>query len=362
MSKSNYCIIMAGGYGNRLWPVSAQGNPKQFQDMLCRGESMLQGTFRRMAEVCPRENIIIVTGESMAPRVAEQISGLKPYQVLVEPIRRNTAPCIAYAASVIEGMCPDANIIVTPSDHAIFGEHRFAQDLCQALDIAGREECIVTVGVRPSNPNTKYGYIQFSEDSVFDDTPRMHRVVTFTEKPPLEMARQFIETGEFFWNAGLFVWSLPVLRQAYQQYLPDIAKDFSGISADTPAEQISRIYSQTDSISVDFGIMEKASNVYVLEASFGWSDVESWESLYNTYRHDECGNAVVSGNVFAYDTRNTVVHLVGDKTVVVQGLDGYVVAGDEHTLLICRRDQTDDRLAKFISDVEMKRISQQNKQ
>lgn len=360
MSNNTYCIIMAGGFGNRLWPVSRPGNPKQFQDMLRRGESMLQGTFRRMAEVCPREHILIVTGESMAPRVAEQIPGLKPYQVLVEPYRRNTAPCIAYAASVIESMCPNANIIVSPSDHAIFGEHRFAQDLCQALDVAEREECIVTVGVRPSNPNTKYGYIQFAEESAFSDSPRMHRVVTFTEKPPLEMACQFIQTGEFFWNAGLFVWSLPVLRKAYEQHLPEMAQNFSGITAETPAAELDRIYSQTESISVDFGIMEKASNVYVLEASFGWSDVESWDSLYNTYRHDENGNAVVSGNILAYDTRDTVVHLMSGKTVVLQGLDGYVVAGDEDTLLICRRDQ-EERLAKFISDVEMKKISQQSK-
>lgn len=357
MNSNNYCIIMAGGFGNRLWPVSRPGNPKQFQDMLRRGESMLQGTFRRFAEICPRENIVIVTGESLAPRVFEQIPGLKPYQVLVEPFRRNTAPCVAYAASVIESMCPDANVIVSPADHAIFGEHRFAQDMRQALSVTEREECIVTVGVRPTNPNTKYGYIQFAEEPAFEDAAQLHRVVTFTEKPPLEMACQFIETGEFFWNAGIFVWSLPVLRKAYQQHLPDMYKDFSGITFETPAEQINRIYSQTESISVDFGIMEKAANVYVLEASFGWSDVESWDSLYNTYRHDENGNAVISGTLFAYETHDTVVHLLGGKTVVLQGLDGYVVAGDEDMLLICRRDQ-EGRLVKFVSDVEIQKLSQ----
>lgn len=358
MSNSNYCIIMAGGFGNRLWPVSRPGNPKQFQDMLRRGESMLQGTFRRFAEICPRENIIIVTGESLASRVFEQIPDLKPYQVLVEPFRRNTAPCIAYAASVIESMCPNANIIVSPADHAIFGEHRFAQDMRQALSVAEHEDCIITVGVRPTNPNTKYGYIQFAEEPAFEGSDQLHRVVTFTEKPPMEMACQFIETGEFFWNAGLFVWSLPVLRKAYQQYLPEVAQDFFGITPETPADQLTRIYSQTESISVDFGIMEKADNVYVLEASFGWSDVESWDSLYNTYRHDENGNAVISGNLFAYDVKNTVVNVRGDKTVVLQGLEGFVVAADENTLLICRRDQ-EDRLVKFISDVEMQKLTKQ---
>lgn len=364
---NTYCIIMAGGPGSRFWPVTQNDAPKQFLDIMGTGKTMLQTTVERFEKICPRENIIIVTAMRFVDRVHEQIPGLQPYQVLGEPYRRNTAPCIAYAASVINYLNPDANIIVTPSDHAIFDEEAFVRDIRQALAITAKNDYIVTIGVRPTSPNTKYGYIQFESDGLGVDsqvifqssetalTSNLRKVVTFTEKPPIEMAQQFIATGEFFWNAGIFVWNNHTLRQAFRSYLPGLADAFSHIGQDAKVEDIHRIYSLCETISVDFGIMEKASNVYVLETSFGWSDVETWDLLHTALPHDNNGNVIVSGNVFTYDVHETVVHIPAGRNIVLQGLDGYIVAGDEKTILICRRDQ-EDRIVKFASDVELSEI------
>lgn len=346
---------MAGGFGSRFWPICQTNNPKQFIDILGTGESMLQATFRRFEKICPRENIIIVTNSLHASRVHEQIPGLQPYQVLSEPYRRNTAPCIAYAAAVISRRDPDANIIVTPSDHAVFDEVRFSQNIQQALSITAEHDYIITIGIRPTDPKTKYGYIQFCESPVRPDVPNLHKVVTFTEKPPIEMARQFISTGEFFWNAGIFVWNMQTLQKAYRTHLPDISRRIFSLKADSSPDVVERVYSLCDTISVDFGIMEHSENVYVLEASFPWSDVETWDLLFNTYPHDDNGNSIISGTVFSYDMKNSVVLAPSGKTFVLQGLDGYIVAANDNTTLVCRRDQ-EDRIVKFASDVELNQM------
>lgn len=351
-NPNTYCVIMAGGFGSRFWPLSKADNPKQFIDVLGTGESMLQSTFHRFERLCPRENIIIVTGETYAEPVRRQIPNLLPYQVLCEPYRRNTAPCIAYAAAVIQGLNPKANIIVSPSDHAIFKDEMFVVNMEQALDIVEHHDWIVTIGAQPTNPNTKYGYIQFDDKPALPEASNIHKVVTFTEKPPVEMAQQFITSGEFFWNAGIFVWRLPVLMDAYRKHLPQIAESFFQLSKNSSSETLEAVYTTCDTISVDFGIMEKADNVYVLEAAFGWSDVETWDSLFATLPHNTDNNAVVSGKVFSYDVHNCVVHVPANKTVVLQGLDGYIVAGDDDTILVCRRDQ-EDRVFMFASEVEM---------
>ena len=352
MNNNTYCIIMAGGFGSRFWPLSKDNNPKQFIDILGTGQSMLQATFHRFEQICPRKNIIIVTSQLYAQRVRNQIPDLCDYQVLCEPTRRNTAPCIAYAAAIINELNPHANVIVSPSDHAIFGEDKFVANMIQALDIVETHDWIVTIGVHPNNPNTKYGYIQFAEDASLPSVSNLHKVVTFTEKPPIEMAQQFLMSGEFFWNAGIFVWRLPVLMDAYRRFLPQIAENFFTLSTKTSPDQLDRTYSVCETISVDFGIMEKADNTYVMEAAFGWSDVETWDSLYNTCIRDSNNNAVVSGNTFTYDVSNCVVHIPNNKTVVLKGLDGYIVAGDENTLLVCPRNE-EDCLFKYASDVEL---------
>ena len=354
-NKHTWVVIMAGGLGSRFWPVSRTDNPKQFIDVMGGGQSMLQMTFARSEKICQRQNIVIVTGESYADRVREQVPGLLPYQVLSEPLRRNTAPCVAYAAAVISQIDPEATLVVCPSDHAIFHEERFVADIEQAVQTVERNEWIIILGAQPTRPDTGYGYIQFNDEPSLPDAMNMHKVVTFTEKPPVSMARQFIASGEFFWNAGIFVWRLPVLRRAYEEHLPSVAEAFFSLGLFTPWQDLERVYSQCESVSVDNGIMEKAGNVHVLAASFGWSDVETWDTLYGVAPHDGDNNAVAGGDLFAYDTHNCMVSVPHGKTVVLDGLDGYIVAEGEGTLLICRR-ANEDKLFKFSSDVELRSL------
>ena len=344
---------MAGGLGSRFWPVSSVDCPKQFVDTMGVGRSMLQLTFERMEKLCPRDHIVVVTGEQYADRVREQVPNLLPWQVLGEPLRRNTAPSIAYAAAVIAQMDPDATIVVSPADHAVFGLDRFVRNLTQAIECVQEHDWIITLGAQPVKPDTSYGYIQFKEPVA--DCENLYEVVTFTEKPPVAMARQMIASGEFFWNTGLLVWRLPVLQQAYRQFLPAIADSFFNLTLNTNHATLEQVYSQCEAISVDHGIMEKASNVHVLAARFGWSDVETWESLYDVFHHDKAGNAIVNGLAVTYDTRNCVVIVPADKTVVLDGLDGYIVAADEDTLMICRR-KNEEKIFKFASDVEMQQL------
>ncbi|MBP5516684.1 MAG: mannose-1-phosphate guanylyltransferase [Bacteroidales bacterium] len=352
LNPNNFCIIMAGGFGSRFWPLCSVTKPKQFIDLIGSGESMIQDTFRRFESICPRENIIVVTTKTHEAQVRRQIPDLLDYQVLCEPFRRNTAPCIAYAASVISEINPNANIVVTPSDHAIFGKDEFQRNMLDAISMVDSHDWIVTLGARPVNPNIKYGYIQFRESGLQDTSSRIHKVITFVEKPPFEMACSFINSGEFLWNAGIFVWRLPVLKASFQKHLPLIADKFFGLGIDTPAKQLRDIYTQAQTISVDYGIIEKADNVYVMEADFGWSDVETWDSLYMSKDKDSNGNAIASGHVLTYDTHNCIVHLNSEKYAVIQGLDDYIVAAGTDTLLICRRDQ-EEHLMKFNSDVEL---------
>lgn len=355
-NNHTWCVIMAGGIGSRFWPVSGVDCPKQFIDVIGVGRSMLQLTVERYAQLFTLDHIIIVTGEAYVDRVHAQVPGLKPYQVLAEPLRRNTAPCVAYAASVIAHLDPEAVIIVSPSDHAIFRIERFRNNLQQAVETAQAHDWIITMGVQPVRPDTSYGYIQFREQPSLPEIDNLHEVVTFTEKPPVEVARQFMASGEFFWNAGILIWKLSVLRDAYERYLPAIAANFFTLDADTPSQEIERIYSHCEAISIDHGIMEKAGNVHVMEASFGWSDVETWDSLYSVIRHDKSKNAIFNGNVLTYDTCNCVVSIPNGMNAVLDGLDGYIVAASSDTLLVCRR-QSEEQLFKFASDVEMSNLT-----
>lgn len=356
MNENTYCIIMAGGLGSRFWPMSHLDRPKQFIDLMGTGSTMLQSTFSRMEKICPRENIIIVTSGSMEEMVIRQIPHLKKYQVLTEPMRRNTAPCVAYAASIIYKKNPNANIVVTPSDHAIFQEDKYIDDINKAINITSKNDWIITIGARPTSPNSKYGYIQFDESKPLSTDVPLYPVITFTEKPPVEMAAQFIASGEFFWNAGIFIWRLPILMEAYRQYLPTVADSFFNLSVSTASDVLHQVYSSCESISVDTGIMEKADNVHVMEASFDWSDIETWEALYESSKKDENNNAIVSGNVFTYDSKNCIVHIPHNKSVVLQGLDGYIVTGNTNLVMICKRDQA-HRTLKFASDVDLRYIN-----
>lgn len=345
---------MAGGYGGRFWPLCTETSPKQFLDLMGTGHSMLQTTFERYSQVCPRENIIVVTAAGYGERVHQQISGLLDYQVLEEPQRRNTAPCIAYAASVIAELNPNATVIVTPSDHAIFGEEQFLKSIAEATRVVNRYDWIVTLGARPSNPNTKYGYIQFAEHPSVPTIEHLHKVITFTEKPPVEMAIQFIQTGEFLWNMGIFVWRLPVLQAAYKKYLPDIADSILTLGMTASPDTVLQSYNDSRTISVDFGIMEKAYNVHVLEANFGWSDVETWDLLFNTCPKDEDNNAIIAGDVMTYDVHNCVINLpYYQGTLVLQGLEGYIVTANKDIMMICPRNQQ-EQIVRYTGDYELR--------
>lgn len=356
-NEHNWTIIMAGGLGSRFWPISSNDNPKQFIDVVGVGRSMLQLTFERFERLCPRDHIIIVTGEQYVEQVHEQIEGLEAWQVLGEPLRRNTAPCIAYAAAIIRERDAMATLIISPSDHAIFHKAKFFEDMGQAVEAALEHDWIITFGAQPTRPDTSYGYIQFREQPSLPNVDNMHKVVTFTEKPPVAIARQMIASGEFFWNTGLLVMRMPVLLDAYRRHLSDIADHFFRLGSHTAPEDLTYIYARSEAISIDHGIMEKADNVHVLAASFGWSDVETWESLYDVSRRDSNSNAIFGSNVFTYNTRNSLVVMPFDtgQTIILEGLDGYVVAVTKDTLMVCRR-KNEEQIFRFASDVELKKL------
>lgn len=354
MNKNNYCIIMAGGIGARFWPLSRQNNPKQFIDILGTGETLIQTTFKRFTTVCPPENIYIVTNEIYKDLVLSQLPLVSEEQVLCEPARRNTAPCIAYANYRILQRNPEANIVVAPSDHIILKEDIFTEVITSALKASAENDWLLTLGIQPSRPDTGYGYIQFEETEVQSHDDRIRKVKTFTEKPQLEMAMQFLASGDFLWNSGIFIWRLKTILAAFDKYLPEVDQLFRGGIGkyNTPAEDafIQQTYSVCKSISIDYGVMEKAENVYVLASDFGWSDLGTWGSLYDTRKKDEKGNAVVGQNVMLYDSRNCIVNMPADKLVVLHGLDDFIVVEDEGVLLICRKGD-EQQIRQFVNDV-----------
>lgn len=348
---------MAGGVGSRFWPMSRNARPKQFLDILGTGKTLIQQTFDRFLEVCPKENIIIVTNADYTDMVLEQLPGIHPSQVLSEPLRRNTAPCIAYAARKIAKRNPQANMVVAPSDHIIVNEKAFSDSIRACFEFAGNQDVLLTLGIKPSRPDTGYGYIQFIDDK--KEKPfRISKVKTFTEKPNLEMAKFFLQTGEFLWNAGIFIWNVQSILKAFEEHLPEMSTIFQeGDSLYDTAEEadfIRSAYEQCTNISIDFGIMEKARNVHVMGADFGWSDLGTWGSLYEHIRHDDNHNAVVGKNVMMYDSYNCIVNVPKDKLVVLQGLDDYIVVEADNILLICRKTD-EQQIRQFVNDVKLQK-------
>jgi mannose-1-phosphate guanylyltransferase len=347
---------MAGGIGSRFWPLSKISKPKQFLDILGTGRSLLQATYDRFSQIILPENIIIVTNASYGSFVFEQLPGLDPSQVLLEPMRKNTAPCIAYANYKIMKNNPDAVIIVSPADHLILKQDVFLGEITKALDIAATEKALLTLGIKPNRPETGYGYIQAATRELPGKPENLRRVKTFTEKPDIDLARIFFESGEFYWNSGIFIWSLGTIMEAFSQFLPDIDTLFaSGMDTyGTPGEQdlITGIYSSCKNISVDYGIMEKAEDVYVLFSDFGWSDLGSWGSLYEHSSTDENGNMLSGNKLFAYDVKNSIINLPDDKIVVLQGLDGYIVVESGNILLVCRKED-EQRIKQYVNDVKI---------
>jgi len=336
MKQNHYVVIMAGGTGTRMWPVSTSVKPKQFHDLLGVGKSLLRMTYERFAAQFPAENIYIVTNEAYTALVQEQLPELGEQQILLEPNKRNTAPCIAYAAYKIASKDPEATMVVAPADHLILKEQAFHQAIGIALDHADKEDHMITLGMQPNRPETGYGYIQYIPGSSV-----VKKVKTFTEKPELALAQKFIESGDFVWNAGIFIWSVKSIITAFEQYLPDLAEIFSeGMEHYFHSNEklfVNNAYSQCVSVSIDFGIMEKADNVYVLLADIGWSDLGSWESLHEIRQKDEQEN-VSPENVMFFNAKRNIVSIDQSKLVVVDGLEDYLIAEENGVLLICKKN------------------------
>jgi mannose-1-phosphate guanylyltransferase len=356
--KDNYCVIMAGGVGARFWHMSKTSHPKQFIDILGTGETLIQQTFNRFLKVCPAENILIVTNQQYKDLVLEQLPQINENQVLCEPSRRNTAPCIAYANYKILSENPNARIVVAPSDHIIMKEDVFVKVITESLQVVADNDWLLTIGIKPSRPDTGYGYIQYNGDETYAKNKDIRKVKTFTEKPELEMAKQFLESGDFLWNAGIFIWSLKSILNAFENYLPEVDSLFKkGIGKyNTPEEEafIEETYSVCTNISIDYGIMEKASNVYVYAADLGWSDLGTWGSLYEIREKDENGNAVVGKNVMTYGTKNCIITVPDNKLVVVQGLEDYIITEKNHALLICRKED-EQMIRNIVNDIRIEK-------
>lgn len=359
--KNNYCVIMAGGIGARFWPMSTSAQPKQFIDILGSGETLIQQTYNRFLKICPPENIYVVTSEEYRALVQEQLPKLTNNQIIGEPSRRNTAPCVAYANYKILNQNPDARIVVAPSDHIILKEEVFVDVVSNALEAVAENDWLLTIGIKPNRPDTGYGYIQYSEDKDVHPIKDILKVKTFTEKPNLELAKDFLESGDFLWNAGIFIWSLKSIQKAFDQYLPEVDALFKeGIGKyDTPEEHefIQKTYSICKNISIDYGVMEKAKNVYVYAAELGWSDLGTWGSLFDVNDKNEDNNSIVGRNVMTYDTKNCIINAPENKLVVIQGMEDYIIATKGDALLICKKEE-EQMIRNIVNDIKAEKGEQ----
>ena len=352
-NKDNYCVIMGGGIGSRFWPFSRKTLPKQFLDFFGTGRSLLQQTFDRFKKIIPAENILVVTNDLYASLVMEQLSELAPEQILLEPTRRNTAPCIAWASYHIRALNPNANIVVAPSDHLILKEEEFLNAIAKGLDFVAQSDKLLTLGIKPNRPETGYGYIQIAEQ-VSDN---FYKVKTFTEKPELELAKVFVESREFYWNSGLFMWNVNSIIKAGELLLPELAAKLGPGEKvyGTPDEKqfINENFPSCPNVSIDFGIMEKANNVYVSLGDFGWSDLGTWSALYDLSPKDKDGNVTLKCNSMLYNSKNNIVTLPTGRLAVIDGLEGYLVAESGNVLLICRKDE-EHAIRKYVNDAQIK--------
>lgn len=348
--QNNHLVIMAGGIGSRFWPMSTEERPKQFIDVLGVGRTLIQMTLDRFRGVCPIENVWIVTNERYADLVHEQLPDVPVDHILQEPCRRNTAPCIAYVSWRIKMTDPKANVVVSPSDHIVTNVDEFRRVITSCLKFAGETDAVVTLGMKPTRPETGYGYIQADLTSNSPRNREIYRVDQFKEKPDLETAKHYISEHNFFWNAGIFVWSVETIVNALRVYAPRINNIFERIQnvMGTPQEQgtINKVYPDCDNISIDYAVMENAEEIFVFPADFGWSDLGTWGSLLLQSQRDMYGNGLIGKNIHTFECRNCVVHTTQEKKVILQGLDGYIVAEHDDTLLVCKLSE-EQRIKQF---------------
>ena len=357
MNKNNYAVIMAGGIGSRFWPMSKASFPKQFLDILGTGETLIQQTFARLARVCPAENILIVTNKNYKNLCLEQLPDVVEKNILCEPAMRNTAPCVAYAAFRIQNENPEANMIIAASDHVITKEDEFVRVMNDCLAVTAANDVLLTIGITPTRPDTGYGYVQFTEQAL-EIHKKVRKVKTFTEKPNQELALNFLDSGDFLWNSGMFVWSAKSITLAYRKHLHDMYDIFEDgkpyYNTDKEEEYIDRVFPACKNISIDYGIMEKSEKVYVYPASFGWSDLGTWGSLYTHLDLDKNNNAIQGHGVNLYDCSDNIIKVPNDKLVVLQGLNGYIVVESEGTLLVCKKED-EQQIKQFVADVKLRK-------
>ncbi|MFN8251080.1 MAG: mannose-1-phosphate guanylyltransferase [Ferruginibacter sp.] len=352
MNKNHYVAIMAGGIGSRFWPMSRMNYPKQFLDILNTGRTLIQGTMDRFAKFIPLENIYIVTSEQYKDIVAAQLPEIPVANILSEPSRKNTAPCVAYISHKLLELNPDANLICAPADHIILDSPEFKRICLEALQFTENIRALVTLGIKPTHPNTGYGYIQYEQQAVSEN---VYKVKTFTEKPDLQLAKTFLASGDFLWNAGIFVWQVKNIVKAFEKLLPEMNEVFEAEKAhfNQPTEQeaIDRIYPQCVNISIDYGIMEKADNVYIIPSSFGWSDLGTWGSAYENLGKDYLENAVAGDNVVVIDAVKNMVHADNKKLVLLQGLEDFIVVDTPDVLMICKKDK-EQEIKEYVAEIK----------
>jgi mannose-1-phosphate guanylyltransferase len=352
MNKHHYVAIMAGGIGSRFWPMSRTDFPKQFLDILGTGKTLIQQTFDRYSKIARKENIYIVTSQEYVNIVKKQLPDLPHENIISEPSRKNTAACIAYIAFKLYKKDPKALMMAAPSDNLILDDKEFAKTAKKALDFVDHINALLTIGVKPAYPNTGYGYIQHE---TIEAAPQVYKVKTFTEKPNLDLAKTFIASGDFLWNAGIFTWKVKNILHAIETHLPEMFEVFSAekeqFNTDGETEAVERIYPQCTNISIDFGVMEKADNVYVIPASFAWSDLGTWNSAWENMDKDYFGNAVTGKKVIAIDARNCMVHVPDNKLVLLQGLDEFIVVDTKDVLMICEKDK-EQEIKDYVAEVK----------
>lgn len=347
---SNHIVIMAGGVGSRFWPMSTEERPKQFIDILGVGRSLLQLTYDRFKGICPPENVWVVTNKKYADLVSEQLPEIPAGNILMEPCRRNTAPCIAYASWRIKAMDPKANVVVTPSDHVVMDSEEFRRVVKSCMKFTAETDAIVTLGMTPTRPETGYGYIKADLSTSSPRNKEIFRIDSFKEKPDLQTATKYLSQNNYFWNAGIFIWSVSTVVNAFRVYCPSISKVFEDMlpiyGTDKEREMIDLRYPECENISVDYAIMEKAEEIFVCPSDFGWSDLGSWGSLLMQTRRDLYGNGIIGSHVHLFDTHNSIIHTTEEKKVVVQGLDNYIVVEKDDSLLICKLSE-EQRIRQF---------------
>ena len=352
MNENNYVAIMAGGIGSRFWPVSRLDYPKQFLDLLNLGRTLIQATYDRFAQYIPHENIYVVTSLQYKEIVEKQLPLLRPENILCEPSRKNTAPCIAYISYKLHQLNPRSNLICAPADHLILDDTSFRKVSLEALEFTEKNNALVTLGIKPLFPNTGYVYIQHEPVAVTDN---VYKVKTFTEKPDIELAKKFILSGDFLWNAGIFVWRTSSIIKAFEKYLPEIHEVFdsakNALVTSEEKEAIELIYPLCVNISIDYGILEKADNVYVIPSSFGWSDLGTWGSAYENLEKDHMENAVAGGNVILFDSSKNVIHSHNDKLILLQGLNDFIVVDTDDVLLVCKKEK-EQHIKEYVAEIK----------